>query len=146
MTFLLLAHLAATWSMVGLIWFVQIVHYPLFAQVGASLFQEYETTHNRLTTWVVGPPMLVEGATALCLLLYRPEGISSGQVWFGVLLLVVIWTSTALLQVPQHEILTRGFAAEAHCFLVTSNWVRTAAWTLRGVLALMMLVCVMEKP
>jgi hypothetical protein len=30
----LLANLAATFFMVGLIWFVQIVHYPLFGQVG----------------------------------------------------------------------------------------------------------------
>jgi uncharacterized membrane protein len=145
MVFVLLAHVAATWTMVGLIWFVQIVHYPLFAQVGMDLFPEYETAHNRLTTWVVGPPMLVEGATALVLLLSKPGSIPSGQVWLGIILLLVIWLSTALLQVPQHEILTRGFGAEAHRFLVTSNWVRTVAWTLRGVLVLMMLVGVMEK-
>ena len=145
MIFFLLAHVAATWTMIGLIWFVQIVHYPLFAQVGTDLFSEYEAAHNRLTTWVVGPPMLVEGATALVLLLSKPKSILSGQLWFGVLLLFLIWTSTALLQVPQHEILTRGFTAEAYGFLVTSNWVRTVVWTLRSVLVLMMLVCVMEK-
>ena len=145
MVFSLLAHVAATWTMVGLIWFVQIVHYPLFAQVGVNFFPEYETAHNRLTTWVVGPPMLVEAATALVLLLSKPEGIPLSQVWFGVLLLLVIWVSTALLQVPQHEILTRGFDPEAYRFLVTSNRVRTVAWTLRGVLVLMMLGCVMEK-
>jgi len=145
MVFFLLAHVAATWTMVGLIWFVQIVHYPLFAQVGVNFFPEYETAHNRLTTWVVGPPMLVEGATALVLLLSKSERIPLDQVWLGVLLLLVIWVSTALLQVPQHEILTRGFDPEAYRFLVTSNWVRTVAWTLRGVLVLMMLGCTMEK-
>jgi len=145
MVFFLLAHVAATWTMVGLIWFVQIVHYPLFAQVGANFFPEYETAHNRLTTWVVGPPMLVESVTALVLLLYKPESIPPGQVWLGIVLLLVIWLSTALLQVPQHEILTRGFVADAHRFLVTSNWIRTVAWTIRGVLVLMMLGCTMEK-
>ena len=31
-----LAHIAATLFMCGAIWFVQIVHYPLFEQVGTS--------------------------------------------------------------------------------------------------------------
>ena len=31
---LLLLHAAATLFMTGLIWFVQVVHYPLFARVG----------------------------------------------------------------------------------------------------------------
>jgi len=145
MVFMLLAHVAATWMMVGLIWFVQIVHYPLFAQVGTDFFATYEAVHNRLTTWVVGPPMLVESATALALLLAKSERIPSSYVWIGVILLFVIWGSTALLQVPQHEILTRGFVADAHGFLVTSNWVRTVAWTLRGVLVLVILANVMEK-
>jgi len=145
MIFVLLAHVAATWMMVGLIWFVQIVHYPLFARVGTNLFAEYEIGHSRWTTWVVGPPMLVEAATALVLLLAKPEHISSVHLWLGSILLLIIWLSTALLQAPQHEILTRGFAAEAHRFLVTSNWIRTVAWTLRGVLVLTMLACVMRE-
>ncbi len=33
---LLVCHVAATFYMVGLVWFVQRVHYPLFASVGAD--------------------------------------------------------------------------------------------------------------
>jgi hypothetical protein len=145
MILVLLAHVAATWTMVGLIWFVQIVHYPLFAQVGPDRFAAYETAHNRLTTWVVGPPMLIEVVTACLLVLVKPEHIPSSYVWSGILLLTVIWGSTALLQVPQHEILTRGFAADAYRSLVTSNWIRTIAWTLRGVLVLVMLSCLLQQ-
>jgi uncharacterized membrane protein len=142
---ILLAHVAATWTMVGLIWFVQIVHYPLFAQVGPDRFATYETAHNRLTTWVVGLPMLIEVVTACMLVLMKPEHIPSGYIWSGVLLVAIIWGSTALLQVPQHEILTHGFAVDAHRVLVTSNWIRTIAWTLRGVLVLLMLNCLLQQ-
>ena len=38
MTYVLLTHLAATLYMVGVIWFVQVVHYPLFARAGAEGF------------------------------------------------------------------------------------------------------------
>ena len=48
--------------MVGIIWLVQIVHYPLFSRVGAAGFAIYSGAHSRLTGLVVGPPMLVEAA------------------------------------------------------------------------------------
>ena len=35
---LVVAHAAATLFMVGVIWFVQVVHYPLMARVSASEF------------------------------------------------------------------------------------------------------------
>jgi hypothetical protein len=58
--YVLLAHLAATLFMVGVIWFVQVVHYPLFSRAGSEKFAIYSEAHSRLTTYVVGPPMLVE--------------------------------------------------------------------------------------
>lgn len=33
------AHLAATWMMVGVIWFVQVCHYPLFPWIPEDAFQ-----------------------------------------------------------------------------------------------------------
>ena len=47
---LLSLHLAATAAMTGLIWFVQVVHYPLFAAVGADQFVAYEVAHQRRTS------------------------------------------------------------------------------------------------
>ena len=58
MLWLFLAHVAATLVMVGVIWFVQIVHYPLFSQVSEAAFNLYEAQHTRLTTYVVAPAML----------------------------------------------------------------------------------------
>lgn len=42
---LLITHAAATLWMTGLIWFVQVVHYPLFALVGSTGFAAYESAH-----------------------------------------------------------------------------------------------------
>ena len=57
---MLLAHLAATLYMVGVIWFVQMVHYPLSTRVGTEGFAAYSESYSRLTIYVVGPPMFVE--------------------------------------------------------------------------------------
>ena len=67
----LLIHAFSTLAMVGLIWFVQVVHYPLFAHVSEQRFEGYHHQHVRLTGRVVGPPMLVETASGVALLAVR---------------------------------------------------------------------------
>ncbi len=132
-----LLHLAATAFMTGLIWFVQVVHYPLFARVGREGFQAYEAAHTRLTTLVVGPAMLAE-ATLAGLILFHAlshEDLDSFLPGLSVGLLVVIWFSTAFVQVPCHRRLERGFDAAAARRLVRTNWARTVAWTARSAVA-----------
>jgi hypothetical protein len=141
---ILLLNVAATLYMVGLIWCVQIVHYPLFAHVGKDGFAAYEAAHSSLITLVVGPPMLLELATAGLLLFFRSPAIRLSEAIIGALLVAVIWLSTMFLQVPQHSILSSGFDAAAHQFLVSSNWLRTVAWSLRGGLALWMTAKIMK--
>lgn len=130
-------HAFATLAMVGLIWFVQIVHYPLFARVGDDDYTAYQSAHMSRTSLVVGPLMLAELATAVLILLggwtSRPLAIA------GIVLLAIAWLSTFLLQVPRHATLERGYDARAAASLVTTNWIRTIAWTARGILALLML-------
>ncbi len=133
---MLLLNAAATLFMTGLIWFVQIVHYPLFNRVGLGHFAAYETRHSTLTTLVVIVPMFVELVTAFALLWQRPEELALWQLWVGLFLVGVIWASTAFLQVPQHGVLSQGFNETAYQTLVSSNWLRTVAWTLRSVLVL----------
>jgi hypothetical protein len=137
---LFLAHVAATLAMVGVIWFVQIVHYPLFAVVGSASFADYELQHQRRTSLLVVPLMLTELATALALLWQQPMGVARWQVWLGLVVLGLIWLSTFAIQVQQHTILSRGFDQAAHQWLVLSNWIRTLAWSMRGALVLWMLV------
>lgn len=131
-----LVNLAATLFMCGVIWFVQIVHYPLFARVGAAGYGEYQAAHQALTTFVVMPPMLLEIATAWLLLAVRPAQVPLWLVIMGVVLVLVLWLATFFLSVPMHAILGAGFNAAAHERLVATNWVRTAAWTLRALLLL----------
>jgi hypothetical protein len=132
---LLLAHAGATLFMVGLIWFVQIVHYPLFGRVGRGNFIRYEEQHARRTGWVVAGPMVLELILAIAWVWIRGGWIE----WAGLLLLGGIWASTAVWQVPMHRRLAAGYDEAAHRWLVRSNWVRTAGWSLRGIIALAMM-------
>lgn len=136
------AQLAATWAMVGLIWFVQVVHYPLFALVGPERFADYERAHRWRTSFVVGPPMAVEAIAALVLVLDPPAGLGRMLPVLGLGLLVIVHASTVGLQVPAHERLSVGFDPDVARRLVRSNWVRTLGWSARGVLSVAMLVAV----
>jgi len=135
---LLLAHAGATLFMVGVIWFVQVVHYPLFGLTGAAEFPAYEQANTRRTLWVVAPVMLAEAASALLLVWFRPAGVSMTQVGAGLVLLLAIWLSTFVLQVPAHDQLSREYGAAVHGTLVQTNWIRTVMWSLRGVVVLWM--------
>lgn len=132
---LLAAHAFVTLFMTGLIWFVQLVHYPLFGRVGKSDFAAYEAQHTRRTGRLVGGPMLLELGLAAALA-WSPGGTAA---WCGLGLLGIIWLSTAVSQVPLHRRLEKGYDQDAHRRLVAGNWVRTIAWSMRGLLALLML-------
>ena len=124
----LLANAVATWFMTGLIWFVQAVHYPLFADVGPAGFAAYHARHANRTGWVVIGPMVVELLTAAALAWLRPAAWAD----LGLALVVTIWASTAAVQVPRHGRLGRAFDAAVVRSLCRTNWVRTIAWSLRA--------------
>lgn len=134
LTFLI--QIATTLLMTGIIWFVQVVHYPLFARVCSDGFAQFEAEHATRTGWVVGPLMCVELASALLLLLpkYRPTFISPSTAWAGAILVLIVWVSTGLIQVPLHNRLAAGYDAATIVRLVATNWIRTVAWTLRSLL------------
>jgi hypothetical protein len=134
------AHLVATLFMVGLIWFVQVVHYPLMAGVGEDGFVAYEAQHRNRTAAVVGLPMAVEGVCTVWLFLVPPEGMSRALPLVGGLVLAVVLASTVWLQVPMHDRLSRGLDTGAARRLVATNWVRTVGWSVRGAIAVAMVV------
>lgn len=118
--------------MTGIIWFIQLVQYPFFSQVGKENFPQYHASHTFWITPVVAPAMILELFTSVFLIVYPPENIDSKLIWLGLFLTLINWASTFFLQVPMHEKLSQGFDVEAHEFLVNSNWIRTIVWTLRS--------------
>jgi len=104
------AHVASTWFMVGLIWFVQLVHYPMMARADRAAFDDFEREHQRRTTWIVPPVMLVAAVTCFAMLPPFVGGYMSPQGLLGTAaaaLLIGVWVSTAALQVPDHRRLER---------------------------------------
>lgn len=136
--YIVVTHAAATWFMAGLVWFVQVVHYPLMTRVGQAERADYAVAHQQRTTLVVAPAMLLEALCAGLLVtpvVAHPSSTAVLLAWVGVALLVAIWALTFAVLVPLHGRLARG---DAHAVgrLVQWNLARTALWSARGVVAI----------
>jgi len=142
MEMVLALHAVTTIMMAGLIWFVQLVQYPLFLFVGTAEFALYEREHTRRVTWLVAPLMGIEALTAIVLVILGTGITMRVAASVGLLLVVAIWASTAFVQVPCHKKLSTGFDLSTARRLVTTNWLRTLAWTARAGVAMFMLVMI----
>jgi hypothetical protein len=139
-TLLLVAHAASTLVLIGIIWTVQVVHYPLMALVGADRFVAYEAAHSPRMAAVVMLPWTVQGLTTFLLVVLRPPSIPPALLMAALVAAAVPVLVTLAWSVPSHVRLGAGFDATVHRRLVRTNWMRTAAWTAHGPIALAMLI------
>ncbi len=120
--------------MTGVIWIVQILHYPTFLKIEREKFQNFAEWHSVKITWIVAPLMVLEMLSSVILL----------KLFDFTLLPIVhvisigfIWLATALLSVPCHNLLIgQGYNEEVIYKLIRTNWVRTVLWSLRSALVI----------
>jgi hypothetical protein len=129
-----IGNIVATLYLAGLIWTIQVVHYPLFAKVGSAGWLDYHSAHNAAITAIVALPMLVELGLSFALLAARPDKLPLWIAYVGFGLALLVWISTAALSVPIHGQLSAGLDIAAVERLVATNWVRTLAWTAHSAL------------
>jgi hypothetical protein len=129
---LLLGNLVVTLYLTGLIWTIGVVHYPLFNMADRANFASFEAAHSARISSIVLLPMLAELALSVAFVFQSSSVAPSWAAWLGLALVIVIWISTFLLQVPQHGVLSGGFSQSAYETLVSTNWIRVVAWTARG--------------
>lgn len=125
-------HLALTAFMTGLIWVIQLVHYPAFHFVAPTDFHAFHTFHSRRITWIVAPMMLAELLTGVLLIARREPVFYANAVG-----LAALWTVTALVSVPLHNRLAKARASVDIDRLTRTNWLRTGLWSGRLVALLM---------
>ena len=118
-------------ALTGLIWTVQLVQYPLLAAVGTEHFEAYHAGHSQRIAWIVVPAMLTEVALALGLIVQGRGWVPTWWLASGTVLLAIVWLSTFGLQVPAHAVLSAGFDRSTWEMLVSTNWIRTGAWSVR---------------
>lgn len=140
----LVASVGATLFMVGLTWFVQVVHYPLFVRVDRDSFPAYHEAHSVRTAWVVAMPMLLELVSSVGLALDPPEG-ERGLALAGAVLAMAVWAVTLFWAAPTHSAIGReGLTQTLSSRLLRASLVRTWLWTLHGVVVLFLVARLVE--
>lgn len=120
--------------MAGLIWFVQLVHYPSYRDMAEEGFTGFQTRSTARTGFIVGPLIFAELGTAAGLLWKPLAGLAITWLWLGAALIAVNLASTVLVQVPLHLRLKAGHDPALVERLIRTTWVRTLAWSVRAVL------------
>lgn len=128
-----------TWVMIGIIWYSQIVHYPLYNKIKDG-FVEYERAHIRRSAYLLGPIMFFEAITAVLLIELAPAGHLTILATVNLICLIFIWLSTFLFQLHQHHRLAVRFSQKILDLLISSNWIRTIFWTLKGIIMVLMVL------
>lgn len=139
----LLLHVCTTAALAGVSWFLQVVHYPLFARVGRRRFSRYGAAHRLVHPLVLWPLMVVELITALALAasaqsIIRPELQAAGLV-----LLACVWGLTIRIQRSPAKALETAFYPAALRSLLRLHCFRTTCWNLRVVVVVLMLAVIL---
>lgn len=137
-----LTHAAATLFMVGMIWTIHTVHYPLFPEVGPATYESFQAAHVDRIGKLLLLPWLTEGLTLLALL--WAAFVSDAKslrvpVAIGAVAMAVVLVISGVWSAPAHGELADGFDAAVHHRLMMANLVRTLGWTVRGVTAVWIL-------
>jgi hypothetical protein len=140
MSLLFVIHLFVTLFLLGLIWVVQIVQYPLFKEIPEKSFPEYESDYQVKITYLVMPTMICELVTGIMLLVLDSVHLTRTIQISNLLMIIITWISTAMIQVPCHKRLLEAFNSDVHRRLVRSNWIRTLVWTARSLMLINVLL------
>ena len=119
--------------MVGVIWVIQLVHYPSFHFIDKDIYDSFQKFHMNKISIIVIPVMILELTTGFLLLIWNSKNILI-IVSFGILIL--IWGITGLFFSDAHGKLISGYNELIVNKLVSMNWIRTVLWTLKMILLL----------
>ena len=127
--FVLLGHLIFTSIMTGVIWVIQIVHYPSFHFIEKELYTAFQKFHMNKISIIVIPIMLAELITGM--MLFLDKSSKSPFLIISFVILVLIWLITGVFFSKAHNELIAGYQELVINQLVAMNWIRTLLWTLR---------------
>ena len=144
MSFIFLSNLVLAFIAVGLIWTIQLVHYPSMRFIPKERFVEYHNFHSIRISFLAIPLMVTELGTSLILFYQNYNNAIQTIFLINLVIVALIWLSTFLIQVPLHNALSKEKQSEKLSKLICTNWIRTILWTARSILMILFLAFAMD--
>lgn len=127
--------LFSTFFLTGLIWVIQLVHYPSFHYIEENIFSTFAQFHSKRITRIVLPMMFIELISAFIILLASDLGQLSFTLFIvNFVIIVLIWSCTFCLSMPCHKELMREINKPIINKLIRTNWPRTVLWSFKSLL------------
>ena len=116
--------------MCGVIWVIQLIHYPSFANIVPDQFLQFHSQHTMAMGYLVGPVMVIELAAGAWLLMHKTDVFSVTHF----ICVIALWALTFFVSVPLHNKLALGHDLQIIKSLIHTNWPRTILWTSKALL------------
>ena len=139
MSSILIINIFSAFFATGLIWTIQLVHYPSMRFVSRDKFELFHSFHQLRISIIAMPLMAIELITTIILFMQNIDNESSLIFKINLIIVTLIWFSTFFIQVPLHQKLSKGKKNSLIDKLVLTNWFRTVLWTLRSILIIFFL-------
>lgn len=128
---ILFFHFFLTFFMTGVIWLIQLIHYPSFSFIDKNKYSKFQTFHMNKITPIVGPIIILEVSTGFYLLYF----FNSESIFFLInfLINILILMMTIIVFGTIHKKLIDGFKTSLFKKLISLNWIRTFLWSLKSI-------------
>jgi hypothetical protein len=137
--YILVLNLFFSAFLTGLIWIIQMVHYPSFLDINRSDFRDYEMKHQKRIGPLVAPVMLIDLAFSFLILFTEIQSTYGFWLWFAFILNLLIFVSTLVVFAPLHQKLGTSYNRNQIKKLVRLNYFRTVGWTARSIILIYVL-------
>ena len=127
---ILIIQLLFSGIILGILWFIQLIHYPLFFKIKED-FEAYEKEHIKRMTYLIIPliiPDVFLNVLLTLLLVHHPYSL---LLAFSLGFNLMTWLSTLFFQIDQHKQLSCCFSLKTLKALVKTSWIRTVLWTFK---------------
>lgn len=128
---ILFFHFFLTFFMTGIIWLIQLIHYPSFSFIDKNMYSKFQTFHMNRISFLVGPIMILELLSGFYLLLFFYS--ESNFFVINFILNILILTMTIIVFGTIHKKLIEGFKFSLFAKLISMNWIRTILWSMKSI-------------
>lgn len=127
-------------AMTAVVWFMQVVHYPLMAYADPTRWEEFAEKRRMWTVMITYPLMAFEALTGFTLILIATQSPTYPYLAVSLILLVSLILYTFMYLNPQLKKLSGPLDEEGHKRFLKLHWIRTAGWSLRLLLFILMVL------
>ena len=138
---LFLITFALTFYGVGASFVESFVNYPTWPLIGTGEFRAYHQALSPLIIRYMVIPMIIAAVLNVLLVWFRPAPVPRWAMWLSVILNIIIWASTAIIQIPiQMQLSSDGLSLPLIDQLIFTNfWFRKLPQFLHTLLFLWMM-------